>query len=565
MQAQAALRDSEERYRNLTDLSSDWDWETDDQLRFTRFGGKTDLSKMDLSARLGHHPWDASAANMTAEDWQAHKAEMQAHQSFHNLELQRVTPDGHIQWTAVSGAPVFAADGSFQGYRGIGRDITEHKRVEAEIERLAFYDPLTSLPNRRLLLDRLRQALPACERRHDHGALLFLDLDNFKIINDTLGHHVGDALLQQVAERLTRCVRQIDTVARLGGDEFVVMLEELSSEAEEAAAQVEAVGKKILTSLNQAFRLAGQDHSATPAQHRRALFSDQLQDVDELLKRADMAMYQAKAAGRNTLRFFRPPACRRPPRRAPRWRWTCAWACSAMNWCCTTSRWWTWSAASRGGGAGALAASAARPGAAGRIHPGGRAERPDPAAGPVGAGDGLPAVGGLERLGRATRSLSIAVNVSARQFRHPEFATQILTLLRKTGANPYRLKLELTESLLLSDLDDAIVKMTELRSIGVSFALDDFGTGYSSLSYLKLLPLDQLKIDQSFVRDVLTDPNDAAIARTILTLAHSLDWRWWPKAWRPMANGAFCCAAAARRSRATCFGRPVPVEELVLG
>ncbi len=562
MVAQEALRDSEERYRNLTDLSSDWNWELDSEFCFTKFGGKTDLAKVDLSSRIGLHPWDSPAANMTAADWQAHKDEMLAHKSFRNLELQRVTADGHIQWTAVSGAPFFAADGRFLGYRGIGRDITEHKRVEAEIERLAFYDPLTGLPNRRLLLDRLRLALPACGRRHDHGALLFLDLDNFKIINDTLGHHIGDALLQQVAERLTRCVRQIDTVARLGGDEFVVMLEELSSDADEAAAQVEAVGKKVLTGLNQAFRLAGQDHSSTPS-IGVALFSDQLQDVDELLKRADMAMYQAKAAGRNTLRFFDPRMQAAASARAAlevdlRLGLQRNELVLYYQPVVDVQR--------RVTGVEALV----------RWH--------HPQRGLVPPGEFIPVAeqsGLILPLGQwvlesacqqlvawrdspATQKLSMAVNVSARQFRHPEFATQILSLLRKTGANPYRLKLELTESLLLSDLEDAIVKMSELRSIGVSFALDDFGTGYSSLSYLKRLPLDQLKIDQSFVRDVLTDPNDAAIARTILTLAQSLDLAVVAEGVETDGQWQFLLRSGCKAFQGYLFGRPVPIGELVL-
>jgi diguanylate cyclase (GGDEF)-like protein/PAS domain S-box-containing protein len=563
MEAQVALGDSEARYRNLTDLSSDWNWEMDADLRFSKFGGNMHLAGTDLMRRIGKHAWDSPAANMSSDDWLAHRAQLEAHQVFRNLELQRVSDDGHIRWTAVSGAPFFDAQGQFLGYRGIGRDITEHKRVEAEIERLAFYDLLTGLPNRRLLLDRLRLALPACARRHDHGALLFLDLDNFKIINDTQGHHMGDALLQQVAERLSRCVRQIDTVARLGGDEFVVMLEELSSDAEEAATQVEAVGKKILASLNQPFRLAGQDHSSTPS-IGVALFSDQLQDVDELLKRADMAMYQAKSAGRNTLRFFDPHMQAAATARAAlevdlRLGLQRGELVLYYQPVVDVQRRIT----------GVEALVRWRHPQRGLVSPGEFI--------PVAEQSGLILPLGqrvLESACRqlvawrdspATQKLSVAVNVSARQFRHPEFASQILTLLRQTGANPYRLKLELTESLLLSDLEDAIVKMTELRSIGVSFALDDFGTGYSSLSYLKRLPLDQLKIDQSFVRDVLTDPNDAAIARTILTLAQSLDLAVVAEGVETNGQWQFLLKNGCKAFQGYLFGRPVPVEELVLG
>jgi diguanylate cyclase (GGDEF)-like protein/PAS domain S-box-containing protein len=562
--AQQALQQSESRFRSLTELSSDWYWEQDEHFRFVPVDNSDFKVAGDLmQSHLGKTQWEIGALNMSESEWAAHRTALQARRIYRDLELHMRGQGGQPYWMSVSGAPFFDEQGHFCGYRGVGRDITERKLAEHKIERLAFFDALTSLPNRRMLIDRLKLALAASARHGSHGALLFIDLDNFKSLNDTMGHDMGDQSLRQVAERLGGCVREIDTVARLGGDEFVVMLEELSASAQEAAQQAEHVGKKILVALNRQFELAGQEHHSSPS-IGVTLFNHQLQSVDELLKRADLAMYQAKAAGRNTLRFFDPDmqaaasaraALESDLRQSMLRRELLLYYQPVVD------------EQSRVTGVEALLRW--QHPQRGMVLPGefiGLAEQSGLI---LGLGQWVLESACAQLVGwntsPLTRSLSIAVNVSARQFRHPEFARQILTLLRQTGANPYRLKLELTESLLLSDIGDAIHKMTELRSIGVSFALDDFGTGYSSLSYLKRLPLDQLKIDQSFVRDVLTDPNDAAIARTILTLARSLDLAVVAEGVETPGQRDFLHKNGCKAFQGYLFGRPGPIDSVPLG
>jgi diguanylate cyclase (GGDEF)-like protein/PAS domain S-box-containing protein len=521
-QIEHRLLESEARFRSLTDLSSDWYWELDEQFRFADFAGyregKTVFAQHEI---IGLTREELGAINMTPADWAAHQRVLESHQSFRDLELHRKNAQGASQWVSISGVPIFDAKGRFRGYRGVGRDITQRKQSESETERLAFYDTLTGLPNRRLLLDRLGHAKAAATRSKRHGALFFLDLDNFKDLNDTLGHDVGDLLLKQVAQRLTSCLRESDTAARLGGDEFVVMLLELSEDETEAASQAEQVGEKILYHLNEPYELAGRHYNSSPS-IGLTVFAGGALSVDDLLKRADLAMYQAKAAGRNTLRFFDPQMQATVLARA------------ALD---ADLR----SAVPNGelmlhyqpivDGAGDVRGYEAllrwRHPQRGLLAPGGfigLAEQSGLIL-PIGEWVLRMACHQLVQWGRrdATQGLSISVNVSARQFRQRDFVEQVIAVMDETGVNPQRLKLELTESLLISEVEDAIRKMEELRARGVRFLLDDFGTGYSSLNYLKRLPLDSLKIDQSFVRDVLTDPNDAAIVRTIITLAQSMD------------------------------------------
>ncbi|MDP3702573.1 MAG: EAL domain-containing protein [Hylemonella sp.] len=521
-QAETRLQESEARFRSLTDLSSDWYWEIDENFRFTNFVGYRDgKSIMTRDESLGKTRWELGALNLGPEDWEAHRRVLASHKPFRDLELKRLDAEGQAYWVAVSGTPIFDGTGQFCGYRGIGRDISKRKLAEDETQRLAFYDTLTGLPNRRLMMDRLLHAQGTSARSRRNGALLFIDLDNFKDLNDTLGHDVGDLLLEQVALRLVSCLREGDTAARFGGDEFVVMLEDLSEDGAEAASQAELVGEKILLRLNAPYKLVGREHNSSPS-IGVTLFCGSALGVDELLKRADVAMYQAKAAGRNTLRFFDPQMQAAVLARAAldsdlrlgleRDEFLLHYqpVVDGYNKIVGYEALLRWRHPGRG-----------------MVPPGefiGMAEQTGLIL-PIGQWVLRSACRQLVAWGQqpATSGLSLAVNVSARQFRQADFVNEVLAVLSDTGANPQCLKLELTESMLISDVEDAIRKMSALRERGVRFALDDFGTGYSSLSYLKRLPLDQIKIDQSFVRDVLTDPNDAAIVRTILALAQSMD------------------------------------------
>jgi diguanylate cyclase (GGDEF)-like protein len=402
----------------------------------------------------------------------------------------------------------------------INTDITRRKAAENEIQQLAFYDRLTELPNRQLLLDRIKKSLNIASRTHQPGALLFIDLDNFKTLNDTLGHDRGDLLLQQVAQRLNKYMRQSDTVARFGGDEFAVLLNGLKPDPLDAATQAKNVAEKILSTFTKPFQLAGYEYHCSPS-IGVALFNDQLPTVDEVLKRADLAMYQAKASGKNTMRFFDPELQEIINTRAEMevgLRHALQEQQFVLHYQPQVDF------GSQITGVEALLRWQ-RPGQ-GIVSP----MEFIPLAEETGL---IVPIGywvletACRELGRwsekpHTSTLTLSVNVSARQFHQPDFVDRLFGILDDTGVNPHRLKLELTESLLVESLEDTISKMASLKARGVGFSLDDFGTGYSSLAYLKRLPLDQLKIDRSFIRDVFVDPNDAAIARTIIALGNSL-------------------------------------------
>ena len=437
-------------------------------------------------------------------------------------------------------------------------DMTARKAAEEEIRHLAFYSPLTHLPNRRLLLDRLQQSLASSTRNEREGALLFIDLDNFKFLNDTFGYAVGDLLLQEVARRLGTCVREGDTVAHLGGDEFVVMLEDLSENSQEAAAQTETVGEKILAMLSQPYQLAGHTPRST-ASIGVSLFGAQRESVDEILKRADLAMSQAKAAGHNTLRFFDPEIQTAITTRIA--------LESELRQGVEENQFLLHYQAQiddEGHLTGAEVLVRWRHPRRGLVSPAEFIPLAEATGLILPLGHWVLETACAQLAAWAFRKemadLSLAVNVSARQFRHPDFVEQVLAVLDHTGANPHKLKLELTESLMLDNVEDIIAKMTALKAHGLRFSLDDFGTGYSSLTYLKRLPLFQLKIDQSFVRDVLTDPNDAAIARTIVALAQSLGLSVIAEGVETYAQRDFLALNGCPAYQGYLFSRPVPLE-----
>ena len=478
---------------------------------------------------------------------------------------RRKDGQAYPEWLTIT--TVRGDEGEVSHYVGTFVDIAMRKTAEDEIKHLAFYDQLTQLANRRLMMDRLPLVMASTGRHGRYAALMLIDLDNFKALNDRLGHAVGDQLLVEAAARLKACVRSEDTVARLGGDEFVVILDDVG-DAALAPVHAEHAGQKVLLALSRPYQLdlsnmGGEAHHRThycTSSIGIVLFSGQSLTADELLKRADTAMYQAKAKGRNTLRFFDPEmqaafearaALEDDLRRAVVEEQFVLHFQPQVD------------ANGRVVGAEALVRW---------LHP----ERGliSPAVFiPLAEESGLILPLGhwvlrtaCEQLAAwsfdpAMAHLTLAVNVSARQFSSPNLVEEVLAMIEVTGAPPQNLKLELTESMLLNNTEEIIAKMRELKSRGVGFSLDDFGTGYSSLSYLKRLPLDQLKIDQSFVRDVLSDSNDAAIARTVVALGQSLGLNVIAEGVETAEQRAFLADSGCNVYQGYFFSRPLPLKE----
>ncbi|MDM7462987.1 MAG: EAL domain-containing protein [Tepidimonas taiwanensis] len=555
----AALRESEARFRSLTELSADWYWEWDAESRYTRLEGRVVRDQATSVQFLGRRPWELPAPNRpTLADWQPLMDAIAQRRTFRRFEIQRIMDGGRPYWFALSGEPVFDAQGNYLGYRGIGRDITTRKEAETTIERLAYYDSLTGLCNRHAFQDRMAQAQASSTRSGLWAALCFIDLDNFKDINDAFGHAAGDALLRVMAERLRQAVRTEDTVGRLGGDEFVVLLEDLHEEQEQAAWRAQHVGEKLRQALERPAEIAGQELQATPS-IGITLFRGQTDAVEDILGRADLAMYHSKASGRNAVRFFDPTMQARAVQRATlqrelrhglrdgELRLYGQPIVDVRGQPCGQEALLRWQHPTRG-----------------MVSP---AEFI-----PVAEQTGLILLLGQWVLQRACALLAhwandaqrarwtLAVNLSARQLRQPDFVDSVRQALHAAGADPRRLKLELTESLLLHDVEDTIAKMEALAGLGIQFALDDFGTGYSSLAYLKRLPLTQLKIDRSFVRDLLTDPNDAAIVRTILQLAQSLEMEVVAEGVETAGQYEVLRAMGCRLFQGYHFGRPAPLD-----
>ncbi len=462
-------------------------------------------------------------------------------------------------WLALTCASSRDRNGNVVGGIAIAQDITERKKSEEKINNLAFYDPLTHLPNRRLLTDRLNQALASSKRIGREGALLLIDLDNFNILNDSLGHQVGDLLLQQVALRLTACVREGDTVARLGGDEFVILLENLSEQPMEAAAQTEIIGEKILAAIAKTYQLEMHEHHCTASIGATVFNSGQLA-ADELLKQADIAMYHAKKAGRNTLRFFDPRmqasitarvALEGELRKALELQQFQLYYQIQVD------------SSHHPLGAEALIRW---------IHPERGMISPAQFI-PLAEETGLILPIGHWVLETAcvqlkvweqdvlTRDLVLAVNVSARQFHQRDFVAQVHDAVQRHAIKPKRLKLELTEGMLLDNIEETIATMSALNEIGIQFSLDDFGTGYSSLQYLKRLPLDQIKIDRSFIRDINTDDDDKAIVLTIVAMARSLNIHVIAEGVETEEQRQLLLDRGCNHYQGYLFGSPVPIEQ----
>ncbi|MGQ0709425.1 MAG: putative bifunctional diguanylate cyclase/phosphodiesterase, partial [Rhodoferax sp.] len=459
-----------------------------------------------------------------------------------------------------SEVPVHGSDEFAQLLHALGRMQTKLGEDEAAIHQLAFFDALTQLPNRRLLCERLQHALQLSERTRQYGAVLMLDLDQFKAINDTQGHAVGDLLLVQVAQRLQECVRQSDTVARLGGDEFIVLLVDLGSDEACASLAAERVAEKILAALQRPCLLDKRVHRPCGSLGV-CLFLGRGVAMEELLKRADMSMYQAKSGGRNTLRFFDPQVQARLEVRA-------SLEADLHD---------------------ALAQAQLQPcyqmqvGAGQRVlgaelllrwqHPRLGLVQPQDFI-PIAEESGLIVPIGDWVLRTACAQLQawaqhpqrsqwvLSVNVSPRQFRQDDFVDGVRQALLASGVSASRLKLELTESLVLHNLHDAVVKMKQLNRLGVHFSMDDFGTGYSSLAHLTALPIHQLKIDRSFVREVAHSEQDAVVVQTIIAMAHALGVRVIAEGVETDEQRQRLQALGCEAFQGFLFGAPAPVQDM---
>ena len=477
----------------------------------------------------------------------------------YGLEIRLPLAEG-TSWFELSVAKKPVDPGEMQRFVVLSRDITERKRAAEEIHKLAFYDPLTHLPNRRLLHERLQQAQGVSARAGNHGSVLFIDLDNFKTLNDTKGHDVGDLLLQHVAQRLHAQLRDCDTVARLGGDEFVVVLESLSTDAAEAAIQAEHIAEQLRAALRLPYHLNEQEFYSS-ASFGICLFQSHQERVEDLLKNADIALYQAKSAGRNTIRFCDPDMQAtleahteminnlRHAQEDKQLRLYYQVQVTSAQQIIGVEALLRWETPRYGLVSPAQFIPLAEE--TGLIVPIGLWVL-ETACAQINAWSTHP----------ATRMLQVAVNVSARQFHQPDFIDQVKQVVMTSGIDPTRLKIELTESLVLDHIDDNITKMHALKAMGIGLSMDDFGTGYSSLSYLKRLPLDQLKIDQSFVRDIATDLNDAAIVQAIITMGQTFGLNVIAEGVETVAQREFLNLHGCHAFQGYLFGKPMPIEQL---
>jgi len=512
-----ALRESEARFKTLTELSADWYWEQDADLRFTEVRGMDRVNpSLDVSTLIGKTRWELPCENMDPVLWQRHREQLARHETYRNFEVSVRAQDGSLVHYITSGAPKFDADGVFCGYRGVGSDITPRKLAEATVQRLAHFDTLTGLPNRALFRDRLEHELRRAQRSGRKIAVLMLDLDHFKEVNDSLGHDQGDRLLVAAAERLQVCVREVDTVARLGGDEFVIILSELDD-----VRAVEGIAQNLLAAVGKPFELAGGVGHVT-ASVGISVCPDDADTMEDLLKKADLAMYAAKGAGRNRFSFFTEAVQATAENRM--------WMSTDIRSALARHEFW-------------LAYQPIVRLSDGTVHQAEALLRwQHPQRGLIEPGAFVPAAeasGLISAIGewvfgevatqakrwrdRYSADFQISLNKSPVQFHQPNmdaasWSEQLATL----GIAGRSIVVEIAESLLLESTADVGEQLRALRRQGIQVSIDDFGTGLSSLASLQEHNVDFVKIDQAFVRQLRPGSRELALSEAIIAMAHKL-------------------------------------------
>ncbi len=550
------LRASEARFRSLTELSSDWYWEQDAEFRFTRLEGKHVEGGESVSAAssLGKRRWETGLVMDDEGGWAGHRATLEGQRPFRDVVMHRVLEGGARHYISVSGEPLFDNDKRFCGYRGVGRDVTESKLAEAHIEYLATHDGLTKLPNRVMFSEILNLAIASAQRYQRHFAVLFLDLDRFKLVNDTLGHDAGDTLLLEIAKRLTGNVRTSDVVARLGGDEFVILLQEVNEEK-----YVTAVASKILAAVIQPLIVMGQECRIT-ASIGIAMYPAHAQDELTLMKNADMAMYLAKEEGKNNFQFYSLAIKTQTPERLTleanlrralednefflhyqakldlktrqisgveallRWQHPILGVVSPLKFIPLAEE-------------------------TGLIVPIGKwVLRTACAQNMAWQRQGLPPV-------------CMAVNLSVRQFSDDNLLKDIADALQESGMPPALLELELTESMVMRNPERAVRLLNTIKSMGVRLAIDDFGVGYSSLAQIKRFPIDILKVDRSFIRNLPQNGEDRAITEAIIAMGKALSLTVVAEGVETQEQESYLRNLSCDESQGFYFSKPVTPEQ----
>ncbi len=572
-EAEEVLRESEERFRSLTNLSSDWFWEQDENLRFTRFSGKKFTKMYGGSELIGKTLWEQNFINMTEADWAAHIAVINTHSPFRDLELCQSDDSGNRLWSSISGEAIIDNEGRFLGYRGVGKDITERKLSEERIRYLATHDGLTDLPNRVLFSQLLNFKIKSARRYGGSFAVLFVDLDRFKIINDTLGHDAGDLFLQEIAERLKNCLRSSDVVARmdigkptesddpsddivarLGGDEFVVLVQGVNEPE-----QVAVVARKILATIFKPVVLQEQECRVTTS-IGISMYPKDAEDEQTLLKYADAAMYFAKEEGKNNFQFYskamRIQSLDRLTLEAGLRR--------ALERCEVFLRYQAKLGVDRGASSGVETLLPSQHPDLGLLPPLKFLPMAEETGLIIPIGRWVLKTACAQNVAWQRAGLPpvcMAVNLSPRQFTDENLLNAVDAILLETGMAPQFLELEITESMVMGNVEQATMQLIALKQRGVRLAIDDFGTGYSSLAQIKRFPIDTIKVDRSFICKVPVDVENKAITEAIIAMGKSLNLTVVAEGVETEEQQAFLREHACDEMQGFYFSKPVPPGE----